>query len=461
MKKPKIVVIGAGSASFGLSVLGSLLREPGLRGSTLGLVDLNAEGLKQVAALAERLNREWDAGFTVQSSTDRRDLLPDADFVVLSIAVDREKCWQSDYDIALKHGILHYAENGGPGGFIHAARNIAVVMDIFRDMERLCPDAWLVNFTNPMARICTAVHRHTKLRAIGICHQLAFGYMMLGNLLSKDLDIPVPDGYRFVWRDREALAQEKVIAGAAMEKVDVVAAGTNHFTWMLRIREKGSGRDLYPLVMERAAAHDPGFEPLTKEMARIFGVFPVPGDCHMVEYLPYTHNTRRGGWEYYDVQMYPLDGAVTEREVMWERIEAMASGRMSIESMEHVHSERAEKVIAAIATGEPLYEQALNLPNEGQIANLPEGAVVETPAVVGAGGPRGVAVGALPDAVAELVRRQITVVQLAVDAAVLGDRKLALQALALDPMVDDPRVAQALLDDYLAANKTYLPQFGG
>jgi alpha-galactosidase len=127
--------------------------------------------------------------------------------------------------------------------------------------------------------------------------------------------------------------------------------------------------------------------------------------------------------------------------------------------MRHVRSERAEKVIAAMATGDTLYEQALNLPNEGYISNLPQDAIVEVPAVVGAGGPRGVSVGALPEAVAELVRRQIAVVNLAVDAAVLGDRTLALQALALDPMVDDPGVARALLDDFLAANRIYVPQF--
>jgi len=215
MKNPKIVVVGAGSASFGLSVLGAILQEPGLRGGTLGLVDLNGEGLGKIAALAKRLNREWDTDFTIESSTDRRDMLPGADFVILSIAVDREKCWQSDFDIAKKHGIMHYAENGGPGGFIHAARNIAIVMDIFRDIERLCPDAWLLNFTNPMARICTAAKRHTRVKTLGICHQLSFGYMMLGNLLAKDLGIDVPEGYRFIWRE-ESLRHEHDIADAAM-----------------------------------------------------------------------------------------------------------------------------------------------------------------------------------------------------------------------------------------------------
>ncbi len=460
-KRPKIVVIGAGSASFGLSVLGALMREESLRGSTLGLVDINPEGLRLIESLANRLNREWDTGLRIQASTDRTELLADADFVILSIAIDREKCWQSDQEIALRHGIMHYAENGGPAAFIHAARNIAIVMDIFRDIERLCPDAWLLNFTNPMARICSAATRHTRVKTIGICHQIGFGHMMLGVLLAEELGLNtlVPEGYRFVWRNRRALKLEKIIADAVMERVAVTAAGTNHFTWMLDIREKHTGRDLYPLLWQRLDSGDPGFEPFTRAVARTFRLFPVPGDCHLVEYLPYTHNTQRKTWERFDIQMYPLDGVVTDRDGMWARIADMASGRAPVDALASIHSERAEKVIAAMAGGPPVYELALNLPNSGQIANLPAGAVVETPAWVDAGGPKPVAVGALPEPVAEMIRRQITITHLAVDAAVSGDRSLALQALALDPMVDDLDVAVTLLNEYLEANRAYVPGF--
>ncbi len=460
MEKPKIVVIGAGSASFGLSVLGALLQEKPLAGSRLCLVDINAEGLQKITALAQRLNREWGADFTIESTTDRREALPDADFVVLSIAVDREKCWRADFEIAQRYDIMHYAENGGPGGFSHAARNIPIVLDILRDVESLCPDAWVLNFTNPMMRICTAAARYTNAKVIGICHQLGFGYMMLGNILGKDLGIAdMPKKYEFIWNDEAVTKTERYLSDSAMEHAEITAAGLNHFTWMLSIRERKTGRDLYPLLWDRLQAHHKGFEPLTQDMAEVFGVFPVPGDCHMVEYLPYTHNMHRKSWQRYNVQMYPLTEAAENRDTMWDEIEAMASGKASIEKMKHMHSERAEKVIAAIATGEILYEQALNLPNQGYITNLPEDAIVEIPAVVGAEGPRGVGVGALPDAIAEMCSRQVTVVELAVEAAVTGDRQKALQALALDPMIDDLDVARNLLNDYLEAHKDYLPQF--
>ena len=138
----KIVVIGAGSASFGLTNLGAILRTPELSGSELCLVDTNRNGLQAITRLAERVNRDWRAGFTIKSSVNREDCLQDADFVVLSIAIDREKCWRMDYEIAQKYRIMHYAENGGPGALFHTARNLAVVMPILRDMERMCPQAW-------------------------------------------------------------------------------------------------------------------------------------------------------------------------------------------------------------------------------------------------------------------------------------------------------------------------------
>ena len=173
MLPTKIVVIGAGSASFGLNTLGALLRSEKLRGSHVALVDRNPETLELVRKLAERLNREWQAGITLSTHTQHCQALEGADFVVLSIEVPREKLWRMDYEIPLKYGVRQpYAENGGPGGFAHAARNIGPLMEIVGDMERACPQAWLINFTNPMTRICDAVRRYSKIKVVGLCHQI-------------------------------------------------------------------------------------------------------------------------------------------------------------------------------------------------------------------------------------------------------------------------------------------------
>ncbi len=148
----KITVIGAGSASFGLNTLSSLLRSEKLKGSQIALVDQNPDTLALICRLADRLNREWDAQMIVTSHIDTREALPGTHFVVSAIEVPpRERLWKMDFDITLKYEVRQpYAENGGPGGFAHAARNIGPVLKIARDMEELCPDAWLVNFSNPL-----------------------------------------------------------------------------------------------------------------------------------------------------------------------------------------------------------------------------------------------------------------------------------------------------------------------
>lgn len=458
--KPKIIVIGAGSASFGLTNLGAIMRMPELHGSELCLVDINAEGLQWVTLLAERINREWGAEFVIKSSTDRRELLPDADFVILSVAIDREKCWRRDYEIAQKYGIMHYAENGGPGGMMHTFRNIALIMPILRDIETFCPNAWVLNFTNPVPRICIAAARFTKVKMVGICHQIAFGYSIVAKVLAQDLGLPVPPDYLFRWT-KQSDEQSKQIVTAAEDKIDILAAGLNHFTWMLAIREKNTGADLYPLFRERYLHGFEEFEPLTREIFKIAKICPVPGDCHMVEYLPYTHNMARKTWEKYDIQMYPLTQAENDRDALWGAIEAMAKGAKPIAHLRQVHTERAELIMAAMVHNQHAYEPAVNLPNRGYIENLPANAIVEVPAVISAAGMHGIGVGPLPEFAAELCRRQITLAEMVVAGGVTGDYDLALQAMTLDPMIDDPAIARNLLNDYLEAQKVYVPQFFG
>ena len=158
--------------------------------------------------------------------------------------------------------------------------------------------------------------------------------------------------------------------------------------------------------------------------------------------------------------MYPVDETADRgRDRMWHSIQEMAEGRRPVDGLRSVTTERAELIMAAIAGNKRTYEPALNIPNRGYVSNLPEGAIVEVPGVVDATGIKGLGVGTLPRPIAELCRRQITVAELAVEAGVKGDRGLALQALALDPMIDDPGVARSLLDDYLKAQASYLPQF--
>lgn len=461
MVSKTIVIIGAGSAIFGLNTLGSLMHSEHLRGSHLALVDQNEEAVQLMARLARRLNREWDAQMTITSHARHEDALDGADFVVLAIeAPPREKLWRSDFEIPLKYGVRQpYAENGGPGGFAHAARNIGPVMEIVRTMERACPDAWLINFTNPMMRICDAVARYSRINVVGLCHQINVGYAMVGLALAQELDIHVPEGFTDCHASPITIPPRREVAHQALARVDIKAAGLNHFTWMLDLRDKRTGEDLYPLFRERWLALDEDFEPLTRRVFDAFGLFPIPGDEHLCEYLPWVSDPVTRPWEKYDISLYDWDYWAQARDTGYEDIVHMASDEQPVDRLRQADSEGALEMIENMAGVGNHYHLAVNLPNQGAISNLPAGAIVETPGLVSGMGVQGLAMGPLPEPIAELCRREITAVRLCVDAAVHGDREAALQCLLLDPVIADMDVARQVLDDYLEAYRAYLPQF--
>ena len=457
----KIVVIGAGSASFGENTLSALVRSKKLRGSTLALVDHNLETLDTVRRLAERLNREWDSGITITAHTHHQEALEGAGFVVSAIEVGaREGLWRKDFEIPLKYGVRQpYAENGGPGGFAHAARNIGPVMGIAHDMEQACPDAWFINFTNPMIRICDAVNRHTKIKAVGLCHQIFIGYTMVGIALAKDFGIEVPDGIVGMHADPMQAPLHTQVKTQIVPRVDIRAAGLNHFSWIISIRDRQTGEDLYPLFKKRFFELDPAFEPLTRRVFDAFGLFPVPGDSHLCEYLPWVSDPATKPWEKYHLPLYDWDMNAAMREFEHERLKSMADGEATIDGLKDTDSEGALEMIENVAGASTRYHLAANLSNQGQITNLPLGCTVETPVVVDGDGIHPVHVGAFPEPVAEILRREVTVAQLCVDAAVEGSREKALQCLLLDPVVNDFELAKQILDDYLTSYKEYLPQF--
>jgi alpha-galactosidase/6-phospho-beta-glucosidase family protein len=457
----KIVVIGAGSASFGENTLSALMSSKKLRGSTIALIDHNPATLDIVKRLAERLNREWDSDITITSHTQYQEALEGAGFVVSAIEVGaREGLWRKDFEIPLKYGVRQpYAENGGPGGFAHAARNIGPVLGIAREMEKACPDAWFINFTNPMIRICDLVNRHTKIKAVGLCHQIFIGYTMVGIALANDLGITVPDGITGMQADPMQAPLHNQVKSQVVSRLDIRAAGLNHFSWIISICDRKTGEDLYPLFRKRFHELDPEFEPLTRRVFDAFDLFPVPGDSHLCEYLPWVSDPATKPWEKYHLPLYNWDLNAAVREFQHERLKSMADGESTIDGLKNSDSEGALEMIENVAGAGTHYHLAANLRNEGQISNLPLNCTVETPVVVDGNGIHPVHVGKLPEPVAEILHREVTVAQLCVDAAVGGSRQKALQCLLLDPVVNDFELARQILDDYLISYKEYLPQF--
>lgn len=460
MPATKIAFIGVGSATFGPSTLATLIREPALRGSELVLIDLNEAALETVTRVAERMNEAWGAGMTIRASTQRRDLLPGMAFVILSTEVPpREELWRLDWEIPLQHGLRQpFGENGGPGGLMHACRQIPPIMDIVRDMEALCPQALLINFSNPLPRITRAISKYSRIDVVGKCHQIEVAYGMVAVLLRNRYGLEIPENLH-MHSDPANAPLVHQMAAAGRRHVQIKSAGLNHFIWLMDVRDKETGEDLYPAL--RAALPDvpPTFEPLSMELFRAFGYCPIAGDTHLAEYLPWTHDPIAKPWQTYGIALLDWDMNAMTRNFLSTMMAQIAAGQMDVESMREAHSEGAAELITAVTTNANRYEETVNIPNRGAISNLPDEAIVEIPALVNAQGVHGIQMGPLPPAIVELLRREAALVELVVETAVTGDRGLALQTLLLDPMINDIGRARAILDDYLARFAPYLPQF--
>ncbi len=461
-RPPKIVIIGAGSAVFGQRAVAAILRSPVLEGAELQLVDTDPEPLELMAELAETMNRAWGSNATINATGDRREALPGADFVILSVQVGpREEVWEKDWRIPLEHGIRQpYAENSGPGGLAHTARNLPLIVDIARDMEDLCPDALMLNYVNPMIRLTEVVERYTKIKVVGMCHQLRWGYAMAMAILGDKYGVDVPQDVKIDTNHQTRHFREPLMA-AGLEHLDIKAAGINHFSWIVDIRDRKTGEDLYPELRDRwnRGLPRPDFEPLSKDMFDIFGLMPTPSDSHLCEFLPYVHDPIKKPWERYNLHTQSWSGNLDRRSGRRELAQKIVNGEEPVDQLKNLRSEGVPELIEGVYANRNIYWDQLNLPNHGLIPNLPEGSIVEVPGMATGAGVKGLGMGPLPEGIAELCRRELAYSSVAVDASYHGDKDLLLQALLLDPTINDIQTAREVLDHLLTEFDEYLPQF--
>ncbi len=458
---PKIVILGAGSAVFGQRAISAILRSERLRGADLHLVDIDEQPLELMTQLAEVMNREWGSGARISSTTRRREALPGADFVIVSVQVGpREEVWEKDWRIPLNHGIRQpYAENSGPGALAHTARNLPLIMAIADDMQELCPDALFMNYVNPLIRLTLAIRRYSEVPVVGMCHQLLWGYAMAAALLADRYGIEVPPDVKIDTNHEHRHFREPLMA-AGLKHLDIKAAGINHFSWAYDIRDKETGEDLYPELRENWLKPErERFEPLSRDIFKIFGLMPTPSDSHLCEFLPHVHDPIKKPWEKYGLHTQSWTGNHKRRADRRAVAQAIVDGKESVETLRNLRSEGVPEVIEGIHANLNTYIHQLNLPNDGLIPNLPDDAIVEVPGMSSGLGVRGLQMPPLPEPIAELCRREIAYSSLVVDACYHGDRELALQALLLDPTVNDIDTARAVLDDLLTEFAEYMPQF--
>ena len=429
----RIVLIGAGSRSFGLrQVMDVLLcKELSGRGVTLALVDENAQRLDTMSRAARRAKGATGSDVGLESHTDHRAALPGADYVIVSVARRRMELWEQDYRVPLAHGFRQVlGENGGPGALFHALRSMELVIPICRDVQALCPKAHVLNFTNPEARVLHAVRHLTEVKAFGFCHGVF-----------------------------SALEKLPAYTGRALEDLDVVSAGLNHFYMFQRIRDKKTNEDLLPLVLEKAAAdHSEESGPLYRKFAEIFGVFTYPSDDHIGEYVSFGMDHRMPVYKYGNEHVH----YAPEMPARTHMVEEYADGRRPADdpAILRTSQEITVPVICDILLNRGTLRPSVNALNSGGfIPNMPRDVVVEVPVRADAKGIHPQRVEPIPEPMAGFTRTQYVIHGLLTEAYRTGSRKLLLQALLVDPCVDSIVRAEQLLDWMLKAQAAYLPTF--
>jgi alpha-galactosidase len=434
---PKIAFIGAGSFEFTRNLVRDLLSYPALAGSDLYLMDIDEERLGYIERSVTRLVQAGGYPARITATMDRAEALEGADGVVCTILQGGVQVWRHDIQIPKRYGVdLNVGDTRGPAGIFRALRTIPIMLDIGKDMEKLCPGATLLNYTNPMAMLCKALQAYTGIRATGLCHSVQGTAEMLARW------IEAPPG-----------------------EVSYLCAGINHQAWFLRFLWNGS--DAYPLL--RRAVERPEIyneEQVRNEMFLRLDYYVTESSGHNSEYNPWfrkrpdllerycTHGT---GWNP-GRHGYILNEYLKREQTWKSEIEAELSRPVDLAR----GREYASGIFNALFGDGTLYKFNGNVRNLGIVDNLPAGSCVEVPVLASPFGLEPMRVGALPAHLAALNTLNATSEDLAVEGAVEGDRRKVFHAVALDALTSAVLSLEEIHDmvaEMFAQNRDWLPQF--
>src|SRR5882757_3734211 len=427
----KITFIGAGSTVFARNLLGDILGHEELAGSEIALFDIDAERLSTSEMVARRVAEALGAPAKITQTTDRRAALDGADYAINMIQVGGyEPCTVTDFEVPKRFGLRQtIGDTLGIGGIMRGLRTIPVLLSMGADMEELCPDVWFLNYTNPMAINCRAISRASSIRTVGLCHSVQ------GTAFELSLDLGIP--YR---------------------EIDYLAAGINHMAFYLQFSH--DGEDLYPRLLELAASGAvPEGNRVRYELLKHFGYFVTESSEHFAEYVPWF--IKRDRPELIDELNIPLDEyprRCVDQIARWdaERAQLERGDAMDVQRS----FEYASTIIRSIETGKPRVIYG-NLPNDGLIDDLPAGCTVEVPCLVDGNGVQPTHIGALPPQLTALIRTNVNVQELTVEAALTGRREHVYHAAMLDPHTAaelDLDQIHALVDALLDAHGEWVPQ---
>ncbi|MHB9110320.1 MAG: alpha-galactosidase [Armatimonadota bacterium] len=434
----KITFIGAGSLGFTRGLVKDVLTFPLMEDATIMLMDIDPERLEFSRRATEKIIKQGNYAAKVEATTDRKQALEGADAVLCTILNGSVDVWRYDIEIPKEYGVdTNVGDTRSVSGIFRALRTIPVMVDICQDMERYCPDAILLNYTNPMAMLCRAMQRESKVQVTGLCHSVQGTASMLAEWI-----------------------------GAPMTEIDYVCAGINHQAWFVKYNWKG--KDAYPLIreaMKRPEVYE--HEIVRNEMFLHMDYYITESSGHNSEYnwwfrkrpdLIEKYCSHGTGWnpgEYAYILKYYLEAQNTWRD----------ETKKWLESSEPLDLRRgheyAANIINAFLGGEP-YEFNGNVPNTGLITNLPEGACVEVPVVANRRGFNAIHVGAMPPQLAAMNNISIAVEEMAVEAALTGNPRLVMQSVLYDPLsaaVLSMAEIREMVQKMLEKNREYLPRF--
>lgn len=448
---PKVVVIGAGSLFFGRQAIWQMVHSPHLNTGTLALVDTDVERLERMTRLAEMVIAENNVPLKLESASDWKDVLPGADFVVLSFA-DRTVYFRGvDCTISEKYGIrMCSGDTIGPGGIFRAMRELPVIMEAVRDIETMCPDAWVINYINPSAVNGIALARYApQIKSFALCDSLHMPHVK--RRYATRAGIPNPESF----------------VGAPDEEFDMRIAGVNHFTWMLKAEYKG--QDVMPAIAEsirqdavrETDGGDTGAKALLNntigyQLYEIFGSVPV---CvaHTKEYVPYWQGRGRLASSIPPLAIWETEDRYERHAAMWEQVDSFITGKLPIASyMETFGPDHATDIIESMVggLGKPFY---VNSYNRGAVTNMSDDAFLELLCDVDMNGPRPRPVGEMPRALRGMQEVVLDTHELTAEAIVRCDHTLLRRAMMTDPLVTSIADADAILRELLELEKDALP----
>lgn len=430
----KVAIIGAGSLVFTKQFLNDMFCTPCMSGTTYALMGPTMWKLEKMKQYADQIMEKNHIDGRIYCTTDRRDALKDADFVVLTFLIGGNEAYKYDIEIPLKYGVDQcIGDSLGPGGVFRILRTAPVLMDIAKDIEELCPSAYVLNYVNPMGAVCNVLNRSGNLKVVGLCH----GVQTTLDLIS---------GY----------------TGVPKEEIDYVNAGINHMDWFLKLEHHG--KDLYPVLKENM--EKPEYfknEKVRGELMRHCGYFMTESSGHLSEYIPWFRSSKEALDRYCDEPMFGGETGAALKFNMMVAEKFKNTDVFSIESgeLEPRSKEYCSYIMEAIITGVP-FKFSGNVQNQGYIRNLPQDGTVEVPVYADREGLHPCVIGELPAHLAAMNLSNLTVQDLAARAAMEGDAEMAFWAIAVDPLTSAKvtlNECRNMVQELFEAEAKWLPQF--